>query len=325
MTFEKINKYYKHYFFLSVLKSMSEAKKKGKKVGRPKKYPEKIPEPKNGISNVPKDPINYVEFLYDHPMGLKKLWQFFKLLAVDKIQVNFTNENIFIRCHDHHKKSHIRVKIDCSKINHYYCKEELEIALLSKNPELVMKTIDKTCSSISFYSSDDNSQKNINISLKTHLDFEKIHKIELIGDYDRVDDDEKFLDENYMIKFTLPCDYFKTMISNIKKFSDQVSILQNGPEEYLIFEYIKKDKKIKSVDVAKNSKLINLESNLQEDETFRVSFKVDYVKPVSSSELTKNIQILADENKPLMFIANMDEAIEIKILTNIIDNRNIDI
>lgn len=308
---------------------MSEVEKKEsvkRAPGRPRKTAPRTPKPKNGIVRTPSDSIHFVEFLYDKPLVFKKLWQFFKLMAVDKIQINFTKDNIFMWCHDHHKKSHIRVKINCSETNHYFCQEDLEIGLLCKNPELVINTIDKTCNSILFLSTQDNTQKNIQIVLKNDIEFEDVHKIELIGEYDRIEDNEKFMDDDYTIKFKLPCKHFKKMISDIRTFSDQATIRQDGCGEPLMFEYIKHDKKIKSTTKAINSKLISLESNLENEDTFRTSFKVDYVKPISQAVLSEHISIYADENKPLMFVIHMDDkAVELKILTDIIDNRDVDI
>ena len=297
-----------------------------KSVGRPRKHQPRLPKPKNGIVTKPSEPFHVIEFLYDKPIIFKKIWQFFKLMAVDKIQINFSKDAIYMWCHDHHKKSYMRVKIDCNEVNHYYAQEELEIGLLCKNPELVMNTIDKTCNSITFVSTNDSLQKNIQIVLKNDIEFEEIHKIDLIGDYNRVEDDSKFLDEDYAIKFKLPGKYFKKIISDIRTFSDQATIRQDGMEEPLMFEFIKHDKKIKSLHMAKNSKSISLVSKIKEDETFRTSFKVDYIKPISSAVLADNIEIYADENKPLMFIIQMDNnAIEMKILTDIIDNRDTEI
>ena len=49
---------------------------------------------------------------------------------------------------------------------------------------------------------------------------------------------------------------------------------------------------------------------------------VGYVKPISSALLSDTIEIYADENKPLKFIIQMDESIDVVILTDIIDNRD---
>ena len=80
---------------------------------------------------------------------------------------------------------------------------------------------------------------------------------------------------------------------------------------------------IKSYHIVRNNKNINLVSKLRDDESFRVSFNIDYVKPISSALLSETIVIYAHEAKPLMFSILMDKnSVEIKILTEIIDDRN---
>lgn len=300
--------------------------KQKKKPGRPRKQPIRQPKPKNGIVMNPSDNRHFIEFLYDKPLQFKKLCGFFKSMAVEKIRLMFYKDCLIMRCKDHIGKSDIRVKIDCAEINHFYSKDELDIGLLCKNLELIMATIDRTYNSILLLSTDDNIQKNIRVVLKNDIDIEESHTIELIGDYEKIDNDDQFLDENYAIKFKLPGKYFKKMISDIKTFSDQVAIKQDGFEEPLMFEYDKYDKKIKSFHTIKNSKMISLQSKLKDDDTFRTSFKIEYVKPISSALLSENIEVYADENKPLMFILQMDGgAIEVRILTDIINERDIDI
>lgn len=299
---------------------------KKKRPGRPRKHPVRQPRPKVGIVSSPSDNVHHVEFLYDKPMVFKKIWQFFKLMAVDKIHILFSKEEIIMWCRDHHKKSQIRVRIDCKEVNHYFCADELDIGLSCKNPELIMSTIDKTYNSILFLSTSDNIQKNIQIVLKNDLNIEETHQIELIGEYGNMENDSKFLDEDYAIKFKLPGKYFKKMVSDIKSFSDLITIRQDGPDEPLLFDYIKSDKKIKSLHIIKNNRSIGLQSNLDSDDTFRTSFKTDYIKPISSALLSDSIEIYADENKPLMFIIQMDDkAIEMKILTDIVNNRDTDL
>lgn len=294
--------------------------------GRPRKTPPRTPRPKIGIVSEPADSRHFIEFLYDKPLIFKKLWQYFKLMAVDKIHMLFTKQHIMMWCTDHHKKSRMRIKINCSEVNHYYCHSELDIGLFCKNPELIMGTIDKTYNSILLLSTVDNAQKNIQIVLKNDIDIEENHKVELIGEYERMENDEQFNDEDYTVKFKLQGRYFKKTITDIRSFSDQITIKQDSREEPIMLEYIKHDKKIKSLHTMMNSKSINLRSKLAEDESFRTSFKIDYVKPISSALLSESIEIYADENKPLMFIIQMDDkAVEMKILTEIIDNRDLNV
>jgi len=75
-----------------------------KRPGRPRKTPLREPRPRNGIVIKPKEPTNFIEFLYDKPLIFKKLWQYFKLMAVDKIQIIFRVSEIILWCEDHHKK-----------------------------------------------------------------------------------------------------------------------------------------------------------------------------------------------------------------------------
>ena len=58
-----------------------------------------------------------------------------------------------------------------------------------------------------------------------------------------------------------------------------------------------------------------------DDDSFRTSFKIDYVKPISGALLNETIEIYADENKPLKFLIQMDEIVQVTILTDIIDDR----
>lgn len=295
---------------------------KKKRPGRPRKTPLREPRPRNGIVQQPKDDSNFIEFLYDKPAIFKKIWQYFKLMAVDKIQLIFRKGEIIFWSEDHHKKSKMRIKVHCDKVNHYYCSEELDIGMSCKNPELIMSTIDRTYTSILFLSKNSYTQKDLRIILNNEIEIDESHRIELIGEYDKISNEEQFNDIDYTIKFELPGRYFKKMISDIRAFSDQVTIRQDGEHEPLIFEYIKHDKKIKSYHVVRNNKTINFHSKLKNDDTFRVSFKIDYVKPISSALLSENIIIYAHESKPLMFSILMDKStVELKILTEIIDDR----
>jgi hypothetical protein len=296
---------------------------KKKKPGRPRKTPIREPRPRNGIVTSPKDENNFIEFLYDKPLIFKKLWQYFKLMAVDKLQIIFRPTEIIMWGEDHHLKSKMRIKINGDNVNHYYCPEEVDIGMTCKNPELIMSTIDKSYTSIVFLSKIGYTQKDIRIILKNDIEIDESHRIELIGEYEKMSNETMFLDSDYTIKFELPGRYFKKMISDIRTFSDQITIRQDGPNEPLIFEYTKQDKKVKSYNIVRNNKNINFTSKLKDSETFRVSFNIDYVKPISSALLSENITIYAHENKPLMVSILMDKTtVELKILTEIIDDRN---
>jgi hypothetical protein len=294
-----------------------------KKPGRPRKNPIREPRPRNGVATTSKNIDNFIEFLYDKPLIFKKIWCYFKSMAVKDIHVIFRPREIIIWNQDHHNKSRMRICINGNNVNHYFCKGELDIGMSCKNPELIMSTIDRTYNSILFLSKTDHVNKCIKVILTNDIEIDESHKIELIGNYKKMDNESLFLDTEYTLKFELPGRYFKKMISDIRSFSDQITIRQDGKNEPLLFEYIKHDKKISSCHIVRNNKLIKMVSNLKENETFRSSFKIDYVKPISSALLSETITIYAHENKPLKFVVNMDNnTVQLCILTDIIDDRS---
>jgi hypothetical protein len=130
------------------------------------------------------------------------------------------------------------------------------------------------------------------------------------------------MEQSYMINFQLPSKKFKKMVSDMISFTDQVSLELDSPNDPLTIKYPSSDNKIKHRTTLNSEKIKLVNSNLEEDDTFHTSFKLDYVRAISSSNLSETIQIYADENKPLLFINNIDDGcIEIRTLTNIVDKR----
>jgi hypothetical protein len=300
-------------------------KKAGSKnpVGRPRKNPRKEPALRKGIVSAPSNEDFFMEFMYDQPMTFKKLSQFFKLMAVHKLQFLFREQDIIIYATDHAKKSKIRICIDCSKVNNYYCKTTFDIGMMNKDLEMLTNKIDRDYNDIILFSTHGNMQKNTSLVLNNDIHVYETHDIELIGSYDKMENESTFLDESHTIALNIPGRYLKKTINDIKTMSDQISIKQEDPDGQLLIEYITKNKKIRSTHYISNNNKINFTSKLKENESFRVDLKVDYIKPISASQLADYMIWYLDENKPTMFKAVIDEgAIEIKILTEIIDERN---
>lgn len=289
--------------------------------GRPRKNPKKEPIPRKGIVLKPTKPEYVVEFLYDLPIIIKKIISFLKSIAASQIQIIFRPDDIIIYTTDHLKKSRIRVRIDPSKINHYYCSEVIDIGINCKDLENIMNNIDRDYNSIILLSTTGNTKKNITIVLETEIQIDEIHTIDLIGQYDVMEDEEEFTNEDYKIKFTLPGKYFRKTINDLKSIK-KLSIQKEDEESPLEFAYISNNKKRKSKHVFNNYDKINFVNNLQEGETFRVDVKIDYLKPISSGNVAEDITIMVDENKKIMTKSFIDgETIEIKTLTTIIDYR----
>lgn len=295
-------------------------KKKGP--GRPRKKPKKEPIPRKGIADTPGDENHVVEILYDLPLLLKKIIAFFKSLASSQIQIIFRPTEIILYAQDHHNKSRIRIKIDGSKLNHYYCERVIDIGLNCKDLELILNKIDKEYTSIILLVTRGNAQKNITVVMDNDIQIDESHTIDVVGQYNHMENETDFIDEDYTVQFTFPGRYFKKTINDIKTMSHQLSIEQEDNTSSVKFGYNSANKKIRSMHTLKNPSKVNLISKLQQENSFRVDIKVDYIKPISSAHIADYITILVDENKKMMTKSYIDnETIEIKTLTDIIDAR----
>lgn len=289
--------------------------------GRPRKNPKKEPGKRNGISLHPQDADNYIEVLYDCPIIFKKIFQFFKALAATHIQILFRPTDIIFYAIDHHKASKIRIRVIAAKLNHYYCRNVLDVGISAKDVELILNKIDKTYSNIVIMSHVNATQRSLIINLHNDMKIEESHTCDLIGQYDKIENEAAFSEAHYAIKFEFPSKNFRKMITEIKAMSDQLSIIQDDARSPLSFEYLTANKKIQSRHIVKEKDRIKLISQVNDD-GFRVDIVVDHINPISKAQISENIKLCVDENKPLMTISYVDDnAIEIITLTNIIDSR----
>jgi hypothetical protein len=290
--------------------------------GRPRKTPKKEPIPRKGISKHPSLSDSFIEVVYDQPVIFKKIFQFFKALAAPQIQMIFRPRDIIMYAEDHHQKSKIRIKIDASKINHYYCKDVLDIGISQKEMELILNKVDKEYSAILLLSSVGSKHRTIDLTLENDIQIDELHTIELINPTNKMENEDEFIDENYAINFELPSKYFRKTINDIKTMSTELSITQENSISPLVFEYLTPNKKIQSKHTVKNSNKIKLKSYLEDGNSFRIDVHIEHIKPISASQIADEVTILVDEDKALMTKAFIDnETIEIKTLTEIIDER----
>jgi hypothetical protein len=284
-----------------------------KKPGRPRKKPLKKPIKRNGIVSTPLNDDNYIEMIYDMPSVLKKIFTLFRSMAVKGICIEFKNDVMNILAVDHLKKSHIKVTIHCDKVNHYYCKEETVCHLNPKNIEKIIQSLDKNYITIAFVIKTITNRSVLNIIFKNDIKIDEYKEIDFIqpsNNYNNI----TFEDFDYPIKFTLPYKYFKKLINDISLFSDIMTINKVG-KTALTFTYTSKDKTVKSKHIVQSPDKINLKSSICDDEIFSSSIQIDYIKPLSSSLISDNIDVSADNYRNMIFKTNVDNN-TIKIIVN---------
>jgi hypothetical protein len=294
--------------------------------GRPRINPVRKPPPREGISLEPKSDQNHVEFTYSDPGVFKSLWLHFKHLSVSRLQLVFRPDSMVMWGQGHLQKSQIRVCVDATRINHYYLHngEEVDVGVDATNMSLLMQKINRSYEEILLLSKLRRTQETLGVTLKTAIRIDEVHNVGLEGEYDRMENEQMFLDEdNYTIQIEFPCAYFKRMVANMVKLTDVVTIRQYAPDKEIVFEYKTANRHITSKNIVRKSTPFNFASRLAEGAAFRASFRVAYVKPIASAVTSGSVILCAHEDKPLLFIIKLDNGtVVVRILTEIIDNRH---
>jgi hypothetical protein len=275
-----------------------------KKPGRPRKKPLKPSLKCNGISDTPLSTNNHMEMIYGSPIVFKRLFCLFKVMAVKNICIRFDEKSISIITTDHLKKSNVNAVIDCSKINHYYCKEATQCFLNPNTIENVIQILDKKYISIAFILKEISYTSLLNIVYRNDMKIDEYREIELVQP--AVMTPVSFDTLSYPIRFTLPCKYFKKLVTDIGLFSNTLTITKVGVTP-LTFTYTSKDKTVKSKHVVHCPENISLVANVADDDIFSASVQIDYIKPLSGALLSESVSIFADSNKNMIFNAVIDD------------------
>lgn len=303
--------------------TVEDNKKKGP--GRPRKNPKKKPMKHDGVILQPVNAENYMELVYDKPLMIKKISQFFKIMATENIHIIFREREIILYGMDHLKQSSVRVRIDANKMIKYYVQDEFGIGIAAKHLEELLNMVDRDYSCVVILSTKAMYLNRLKIVFRNEIQIEECHEIDLISQYDKLPNDLDFTNEEYCIKFNLPGKYFRKMINDIRNLTDVLNICQDDRKEPMYFAYTKTNRKIRSRHTVKNSDKIGLVSKLEKNCLFKVSFKLENIKPISSAHLAEQVTLMVDEKKRLMYKAYLeDNAIEIKVLTETINTQSKD-
>lgn len=289
-------------------------------VGRPRLLQKVDPLPKLGIVNDPQSNDNIIELSYDNVSIFKKIFSLLKLMNVKEINIQFHTNYAKIYGIDHLEKNLINIKIDSSKLNHYYCEQPLNITLEPKNLDKITQKIDKNYNLFSIVLKKNSYRNHLIIILNNKtLSIDESHIINLIeNDSDLNQLYNKNVDYNlYPLKFELPGKYFKKLINDISVFSELFTI-EKVNDSPLRFIYKNINNTIKGYNICKDHEKLKLESTLQPDDIFSVSIRIDYIKALSNSLLSDYIKIYADKENDIIFNLLIDNGVfEILIYTAI--------
>jgi len=279
--------------------------KKKKKPGRPKKETSAVPIEVHGIVTEPGVPDDVVEMVYCNPAMFKKLLMLFKNFEVSEIEMNFGPTGLNIVTNDHLGKSTIHTFINGKCMNLYYCKQPVRICIKRGNLEMVLGTLDKNNYKITFILKE-NYRSTVYIIVKDlEYDIDNSYEIDVVfkpEDPTITNNQDDCAD--YPVKFVLTSKHFKSLISNVRKLS-QVITLQKVGDGPIQFTY-PKAQRVNWTGVYSGSAKLLLESTLEPDEIFLISINIDYIKPFSGSNIGDTVKIAAHPTKRISFVTNLD-------------------
>lgn len=278
-------------------------------VGRPKMVkPESVPLTREGIVNEPKIKCHVLEMSYDEPMNIKRIFNLFKLVDMRDVRMEFKLKSIRISGSGHLKQNFIELTIDADRMKHYYCKHEMIVVIDQRNLEKIIQKIDKSYDEIQFIATQESYMKDLNIVLHDiSQGVKEFHTVSLLETSTCSDDNViSAIDyHSYPIRFTFPNRYFKKVISDISKFSQDLTI-DSDKNCRLSFPYDSNAKTIEVRHTFTNLEMFNFHSTLGPNELLSTAVRIEYVQSLANAMLSDSVDIFVDHENLMIFRSNVD-------------------
>lgn len=277
-----------------------------KKPGRPpKKKIDSASVAPRGIVDTPDDPEHSIELSYHNPIMFKKIFTMLKKYFVSEVTLQFDTDGVKIQTNDQLNKSKIFITIDGSCMNHYYCKNPLQLSVKRDLIDRALFIVDRDNHNIDISVGCSEKPNSMKIKIR-NIDAAKITIKDI--DVTMIDCPHKFEmhdDSTYPLKFTFPSKHFKSDMKNIMKDAPYVSF-QKTHEKPLQLSPGKVHGSVTDQIYDDNDKIM-LQCTLDPFETLNVSVATAYIQPFSDSCPGDNILIAVDRILPISFSTNMDK------------------
>jgi len=264
---------------------------------------------RNGIVTEPNVSAHVLELVYDEPMNIKKIFNLFKLVDMRDIRMEFKLSGVRISGSGHLKHNLIELAIDSNKMTQYYCKHNIIMIIDQRNLEKIVQKIDRSYSSIYFIAKQDSFMRELNIVLYDQKQsIKEYHTISLLESSNNLDDNivSSIAYDNYPLSFTLPSKYFKKVISNISKFSQDFTIerRQGVP---LSFPYDSNSKTIDVTHVFTNPDIVKVNTTLDTQDFLSTTVRIEYIQSLANALLSDFVDIYVDRENMMIFKTSLDD------------------
>ena len=280
-------------------------------VGRPKSIkPLPQEEVRDGVISAPNVSSHVLELVYNKPLNIKKIFNYFKLVDMRDIRIEFGQRKVRISGSGHLKRNFIELDIDCSKMYQYYCGHHITMVIDQRNLEKIVQKIDKSYNSIQFIAKRDGYMKELNIVLVDESQgVKEFHNIRLLEASSSHEDDviSNLSYKDYPLSFKIPSKYFKKVISDISKFSQEFTI-RHCPEFPLSFPYDSNSKLIEVEHIFSKPELFSVVYNSNPDQFLESTIHIEFVQSLANALLSDEpVHIFVDHENKMVFKSILDK------------------
>lgn len=281
-----------------------------RRVGRPKLVkPSPQGTTRKGIVAEPAVGEHALEMVYDAPINLKKIFTLFKLMDTRDVKMEFRLSGVRISGVGHLKHNFIDLNIDSARLTQYFCKHNIIMVVDQKNLEKIIQKIDKSYDSIHFIAREDSYMKELHIVLNDEAQgIKEYHTISLLESSNTGDDNivSTLPYTSYPLTFRLPSKYFKKVICDISKFSNDFTVERRGAKVPLSFPYDSNSKTIDVNHVFSLPDLFKINCTLSDDDFISTTVRIEYIQSLATALLSDNIDVYVDRENMMVFKTTID-------------------
>lgn len=296
--------------------------------GRPRKSNPRKQLLREGIvstpSNVEDSEHAYaVEFLYENPNMLKKVFFLFKVYSAEYITLLFEKDRVFLYGVNSNSEVKILVEIFCDKMNKYYNAKPIRMSLGTEYFYNIFQSVTKDHAKIALLTTNSFASQKLWIVFETEDNEQSIYEIRLnqLKESNLSDIRDILVNEKqYPIKFDIPSKNLKRKVSEYvylksKKISIEQTIDDDGKRE-ICFSTNTSDNRVSNRSPLANMQQMNFISEYDQ-KLFIAPILLSNIRPLANSLISEKIRLSVDEKQDLILSASLDFDLDAKTKSKI--------
>jgi len=288
------------------------------------------------LSQKQKKESHSVELYYHNPNNLKKILQFLHQESVTDIFISFKKDKMILLTEDDGGKSNIKLIIDGTKVNRYFCDTVTNIELAFDDLKIVGDKLDGSYTALTFIVDKERSRHSLDFLLENNLKIDETTNV-IVNSLKYRDanyishKEQKFAalisGDKYPLKFELPGRYLKKMIIDAKNAGGgigQLRVTKIG-ESPLEFQYTSNNKRVQETRIVRDEKIIKVESRIKEGDLLSTAVCIDYIKPLNSFLASADkVSVYCSKTQPMIFdISIADGVFSLIVVVKVVNLKQI--